>query len=88
MTKFDRYLRVTLMIMGLIFLFLYYQSSQKGRYQVERVDTDIHIFDTQRGIYYKTTASGSVDIIDPIRGYVKYRKIPFMIKERKFIAER
>ncbi len=83
---FDRHFKTALVVLAAVFLWIYYVSSQNGRYQVERYDTDIHIFDTQRGIYYKTTSSGSVDVIDPIGGSVKFKKLPFMIKERKFIA--
>ena len=84
---FDKNFKAGLLILGALFLWIYYCSAQNGRYQVQRYDTDIHIFDTRRGIYYKTTSSGSVDVIDPIGGSVKFKKLPFMIKERKFIAE-
>jgi len=82
----DKHFKSGLLIAAVLFLWIYYCNGQNGRYQVERYDTDIHIFDTRRGIYYKTTSSGSVDVIDPIGGSVKFKKLPFMIKERKFIA--
>lgn len=83
---FDKNFKAGFLIALAVFLWIYYLNGQNDRYQVERYDTDIHIFDTRKGIYYKTTSSGSVDVIDPIGGSVKFKKLPFMIKERKFIA--
>jgi len=83
----DRFFRTGILMLGALFLFLYYLHAQNGRYQVSREGSDIFIFDTRRGIYYRTSPSGSVDVIDPIRGYMKFKKIPFLVKNREFIAK-
>lgn len=83
----DRFFRTALLLLGALFLFLYYLHSENGRYQVDRQDATIFIFDSRRGIYYRMTPSGSVDVIDPIRGYVKFKKIPFLVKNREFLAK-
>ena len=77
----DKILKFGLIILALIFLLLYYQNSQIGRFQYIKPDDDNIVFaivDTKTGIAYMAYMLGSSDeekqlkwmVLDPVNGTV------------------
>ncbi len=74
----DKIFKVGLIILALIFLLLYYQNSQVGRFQYIKPDDDNTIFaivDTKTGVTYLLGSSDDEKqpkwmVVDPVKGTV------------------
>lgn len=60
----DKYFKHIIIALGVIFMFLYYQSSQTNRYQHM---VGLYVLDTSKGIIYDTTLSSEVEEINLVK---------------------
>ena len=67
----DNIFKIGVLVIGVIFLILFYQYNQKNRYQLHNVDPDMKIFDTNSGLIYMYPGNNTWAVVNPIRGGVK-----------------
>ena len=68
----DTIYRVGLLLLGIMFLFIFYQHTQNGRYQLKFEQESMAIFDTNSGRIYLPPSKDSKKwtVADPVRGDV------------------
>ncbi len=65
----DKYFKVVLLILIIIFLFIQYHS-QRSSYSIAINEGDVYILDTRRGIIYNVDKDGEIFAIDLPHGGV------------------
>lgn len=76
----DKIFKIGILILGTIFVLLYYSDSKKGRYEMNEIGTLPAVFDTQTGTVY-------VAVIDEWKKIIPQKSVRFRYINNEWVQE-